>query len=206
MSRSFLVGLSGNTQRPSRTRALVEAIVAEVRLRRPLDVEIHDLDGLGPDLGATTDARLAGPKLAEVIEAILEADALVVATPVYKGSYAGLFKHLFDLVDPKALQGKPVLIAATGGSERHSLVIDHALRPLFGFFSAAVVPTGVYAVERDFLDGVPSHTALVARIATAAEELAGVIGSRRSRTVAHQGAPAGSPIPATPIQVTTADA
>ncbi|WP_407048872.1 FMN reductase [Methyloraptor flagellatus] len=180
MSRSFVVGIAGNTHRPSRTRALVETLISDVSLRRPIDVEIHDLDGLGPELGATLDPRLAPPRLAAVLDAIVAADALVVASPVYKGTFSGLFKHLFDLVDPKVLQGKPVLIAATGGSERHSLAIDHGLRPLFGFFGAAVVPTGVYATERDFLDYQPSHTALVARIGAAAEELAEVLGSRRA--------------------------
>ncbi|MEJ1161478.1 FMN reductase [Prosthecomicrobium sp. N25] len=172
MSRSYLVGLAGNTQRPSRTLGLVEALVAEIGLRHPVDSEVHDLVDLGADLGATLDPRFAPPRLAGILDAIETADALVVASPVYKGAYTGLFKHLFDLIDPKGLAGKPVVIAATGGSERHSLVVDHALRPLFGFFGAAIVPTGVYGTEKEFLDYRPSHSALVARIGQAADETA----------------------------------
>ncbi|MFD1810195.1 NAD(P)H-dependent oxidoreductase [Gemmobacter lanyuensis] len=91
------------------------------------------------------------------LEVILSADALVVASPVYKGSYTGLFKHLIDLIDPAALQGKPVLLAATGGGDRHALVIEHQLRPLFGFFEAQTLPTGVYAADRDFAGVSPRH-------------------------------------------------
>ncbi|OYU96670.1 MAG: FMN reductase, partial [Burkholderiales bacterium PBB5] len=81
---------------------------------------------------------------------IESADLVIAATPVYKGSYTGLFKHLFDLVDPNALVGRPVLLAANGGSERHALVVDHQLRPLFAFFRALTVPSAVYAAEADF--------------------------------------------------------
>lgn len=85
------------------------------------------------------------------------ADALIVVTPVFSASYSGLFKSFFDVLDKDALAGKPVLIAATGGSARHSLVLDHALRPLFSYLRAVVVPTGVYAASEDWgaegLDG-----------------------------------------------------
>jgi FMN reductase len=172
MSRSYLVGIAGNTQRPSRTLGLVETLVAEIGLRQAIDSECYDLTDLGAELGGTLDRRFAPPRLASILDAIEAADGLVVASPVYKGAYTGLFKHLFDLIDPKALAGKPVVVAATGGSERHSLVIDHALRPLFGFFGAAVAATGVYGTEREFLDYRPSHTALVARIEQAADEAA----------------------------------
>jgi FMN reductase len=76
----------------------------------------------------------------------------VVGSPTYKGSYTGLFKHFFDLVDPLALQGKPVILTATGGGERHALIVEHQLRPLFGFFMAHTLPTAVYAADRDFSD------------------------------------------------------
>jgi FMN reductase len=75
----------------------------------------------------------------------------VVATPVFRGSYAGLFKHFFDFIHQDALVDKPVLLAANGGSERHALVIDHQLRPLFSFFQARTLPLGVYATDKDFV-------------------------------------------------------
>lgn len=103
---------------------------------------------------------------------LLAADALVVGSPVYKGSYTGLFKHLFDLVDPAALAGKPILLGATGGGDRHALVIEHQMRPLFGFFEAATIPTGVYAGAADLVDGRPASPALLDRLDRAVGQLA----------------------------------
>ena len=101
-----------------------------------------------------------------------DADLLVAASPVYKGSYTGLFKHLLDLLEPGCLAGKPVLLAATGGGDRHALVIEHQLRPLFGFFEAATLGTGIYAAERDFTDGAPRSEALFERLERAIEQFA----------------------------------
>ncbi|MFP5392960.1 MAG: NAD(P)H-dependent oxidoreductase, partial [Gammaproteobacteria bacterium] len=98
-----------------------------------------------------------------------QADLLVVATPVYRASFTGLFKHLFDFVHHETLFDVPVLLAATGGSERHALVIDHQLRPLFSFFQALTLPIGVYASEADFSNYRISSPALHARIALAVE-------------------------------------
>jgi FMN reductase len=95
--------------------------------------------------------------------AVEQADVLVVATPVYRGSYTGLFKHFFDFIDQDALVDTPILLAATGGSERHALVIDHQLRPLFSFFQARTLPLGVYATDRDFAEGRVHNEALIQR-------------------------------------------
>jgi FMN reductase len=179
MTRTHLVGVSGNMQRPSRTLGLTTAIVEEIALRTSVESTVFDLVDLGPELGATLDARRAPPRLAGLIDAIAGADALVVASPVYKGAYAGLFKHLFDVIDPGALAGKPLVIAATGGGERHALVVEHALRPLFAFFGAAVAPTAVYAAEKEFLDYRPSQPPLLARIGQAADEVAALVVARR---------------------------
>src|ERR1700759_4926029 len=132
MSSLKIIGLAGSPSRPSRTRNLVETIV-RTAARRADDVrtEIYDLAAVHPSLGATLDAREAPSDLAALIETITSADALVVGSPVYKGTYTGLFKHLFDLIEPRALKDKPVVLSATGGSERHALVVDHGLRPLF---------------------------------------------------------------------------
>ena len=84
------------------------------------------------------------------MDAVAAADGLIVVSPIFSASYSGLFKSFFDVLDPAALDGKPVLIAATGGTERHSLVLDHALRPLFSYLHAVVVPTGVFAATSDW--------------------------------------------------------
>ena len=165
-----IIGLSGNLDRPSKTRALVQTAVATASSRFEAVGAVFDLADFGPSLGtARRVGELEGPARS-ALDAVLSADALVVASPVYKGSYTGLFKHLIDLIDPQALQGKPVLLAATGGGDRHALVIEHQLRPLFGFFEAQTLPTGVYAADRDFTDGQPASAALSDRLARAVDQ------------------------------------
>ena len=106
------------------------------------------------------------------------ADALIAITPVYKGSYSGLFKHLFDFVDPNALLNKPVVIGATGGGHRHALIVEHQLRPLFGFFSALIVPTSIYAADQEFIDGEIADAGVIGRVQSAVSQLAGLLGVR----------------------------
>jgi FMN reductase len=159
-----IVGFSGSFSRPSKTRALVDLALAKAQRRFGGQTESYDLLDLQPHLGqAITLEDLPAPARA-VIEAILSADALVLASPVYKGSYTGLFKHLIDLIAPDALRAKPVLLAATGGGDRHALVVEYQLRPLLAFFEAASLPTGVYAGTADFEAGQPSAPALLDRL------------------------------------------
>lgn len=111
--------------------------------------------------------------LEETIGAVLRADGLIAVTPIFNASYSGLFKVLFDVVEQDALRGMPVLIGATGGTARHSLALDHALRPLFSYLGAVVVPTGVYASAEDWgQGGLPADADLAHRIDRAAAELA----------------------------------
>jgi len=180
MTKLKIVGFAGSSSRPSRTRNLVETIARTVAVRLDAKTSIYDLTNVHPSLGATLDAREATADLAELIATITEADALIVGSPVYKGTYTGLFKHLFDLIEPKALKDKPIVLSATGGSERHALVLDHGLRPLFAFFSADILATGVYATESDFTDHRPHSSAVIARIERAADELGWRLRSGRS--------------------------
>lgn len=166
-----VVGISGSTQRPSRTTALIEALAAEAERRRAIDFTLFDLAGIGPGLGAFRRDELPAAGR-EALAAIEAADALIVGTPIHKGSYSGLFKHLFDFVDPSALAGKPVLLAATGGGRRHALAVEHQLRPLFGFFGALTLPTAVYASEEDMRGGLITEPVTRDRARQAAAELA----------------------------------
>lgn len=112
--------------------------------------EVVALRDLAHDI---TDAALVGfasPRLQHVIDQVAAADALVVVTPTYKASYPGLFKSFFDVIDAEQLTGKPVALAATGGTARHSLVIDFAMRPLFAYLQTMAVPTGVFASPHDW--------------------------------------------------------
>ena len=166
-----IVAFSGNTHRPSRTRTLVEAVAAELSRQRPIDLKVYDLVDAGTGLAVASRSALPLPA-ARIVEGIESADALIVGSPVYKGSYAGLFKHLIDFVAPEALVGKPVVLTATGGGPRHALVVEHSLRPLFGFFSAQTAPTSVYAGDAEIAEGRIADEIVRARVAQAAAELA----------------------------------
>lgn len=163
-----VVGVSGSTHAPSKTTALVSSIL-DVVARDRTDVATHlvEVDRIGPGLAGTVrrDALPASVQLE--LERIESADLLVVASPVYRASYTGLFKHLFDFVEQYALVGTPVLLAATGGSERHGLMIEHQLRPLFSFFQSLTLPNGVYASDADFTDYRITSDELQQRIETA---------------------------------------
>lgn len=180
-----LVAVSGGLQRPSRTLALVDAIVAQIADVVPLEVHVVELGEIAADLGATLDRRQASAAIAAHLNAIEAADALIVACPVFRGSYPGLFKHLFDLVEQDALVDLPVLLAATGGSERHALVLEHQLRPLFGFFQSLTLPIGVYASARDFTGYEVTDAALRERIALAAQRSAPWLRGRRESIASH---------------------
>lgn len=134
MSLARIVGISGSVTRPSRTTTVVEQVLAG--LAGHGDSRLIELVDEAPHVfSALTRAGLSG-RAAEIVGAVETADLLVVGSPVYRASYSGALKHLFDLVDHRALQGKPVLLAATGGSALHGLMPEHQLRPLFGFFNA----------------------------------------------------------------------
>lgn len=168
MSRKYkVVAVSGSVQSPSRTLVLVEQLLNTLAEAIPIDVQLIKLEDLTPVIGGALHRDQLPSAVQSDIAAIESADVLVVASPVYRGSYTGLFKHLFDLVHHEALIDVPVLLAATGGSDRHALVIDHQLRPLFSFFQARTAPLGVYASEQDFSGYEISSTALRERIALA---------------------------------------
>ncbi|GLS28322.1 FMN reductase [Mesorhizobium albiziae] len=152
MPNAKLVGLVGNFSRPSKSYALVETVAGLAAKRYGFRTQLHDLTDIGPSLGNARHHKDLDEVARQVLQNIVSADVLVVGSPTYKGSYTGLFKHFFDLVDPLALQGKPVILTATGGGDRHALIVEHQLRPLFGFFMAHTLPSAVYAADRDFVD------------------------------------------------------
>ena len=174
-----LVAVSGGLQRPSKAAALAEHLMDLIAEEVLCEQRLVELGQLAPQLaGATWRSHL--PETVErELAAVEQADILVVATPVYRGSYTGLFKHFFDFIDQDALIDKPVLLAATGGSERHALMIDHQLRPLFSFFQARTLPLGVYATDKDFTDYRLQDEALLQRATLAVQRALPLIGLTR---------------------------
>lgn len=170
MSSPRVVGFSGNIARPSKTRSFVQHIAVEVAQTYALSSSVYDIEDLGLSFPVARSVRDLDVAARTIVHQIAEADLLVVGSPTYKGSYTGLFKHFFDLLDPAALRGKPVILAATGGGERHSLIVEHQLRPLFGFFEALALPTGIYASDRDFADGALISETTRARASQAVRE------------------------------------
>ena len=162
-----VVAVSGSLSSPSRTSALIDSLLEGIGAARGIEIHRIELSEIAGQLGGVVSSKDLPAELARHINAIETADALIVASPVYRASYTGLFKHLFDLVNHEALVDVPVLLAASGGSERHALVIDHQLRPLFSFFQAVTLPIGVYATDADFTNYKVSNEALKDRIALA---------------------------------------
>lgn len=158
-----VVAVSGGMQRPSKAVALAEHLLELIADQVPCERHLVEIGALAPHFaGALWRTQVPGT-VEQALCLVEQADVLVVATPVYRGSFTGLFKHFFDFIDQDALIDTPVLLAATGGSDRHALVIDHQLRPLFSFFQARTLPLGVYATDRDFLDYRVHNDALAER-------------------------------------------
>ncbi|MEV0199179.1 FMN reductase [Nonomuraea sp. NPDC050691] len=194
-----LVAVSAGLSEPSSTRLLADRLLEATRRhleespgdggRGPVEVGVVELRDLAVDVANAFVTGFPGARLREAIEAVTRADGLVAVTPVFTASYSGLFKSFFDVVEPDVLAGKPVLIAATGGTARHSLALEHALRPLFAYLRAVVAPTAVYAASEDWGGGGDAFTdGLGERIGRAAGELAGLV-SGRPRPAAGRAAP-----------------
>ena len=150
-----VVAVAGGVSFPSTTRALsdllLEATVARLTAAGvPVDARTIEVREHAQDVATATVIGMRSEGLELALKTVEQADLLIVATPVFRGSYSGIFKSFFDLVDSLATTDKPVLLAATGGTARHTLVIDQAMRPLFSFLGALVVPTGVFASTEDW--------------------------------------------------------
>ncbi|MFE7112336.1 FMN reductase [Streptomyces sp. NPDC057575] len=179
-----LIVVSAGLSTPSSTRLLADRLAESardelaVRGQEP-STEVVELRELAGDIANHLVTGFPPPRLSAAIDAVTAADGLIVVTPVFAASYSGLFKSFFDVIDPDALSGKPVLIAATGGTARHSLVLEHAVRPLFAYLRAVVVPTAVFAASEDWGSGGDEYTdGLPGRVRRAGVELAALMAAR----------------------------
>lgn len=167
-----LVVLTAGTGNPSSTRQLADRLAQKsLDLLKAAGVgATASVVELGPLAADTARAAVAGfpnEPVQEAIDRLAAADAIIVATPVYKAGISGLLKTFVDILDNDLIVAKPVLLAATGGTPRHALVIDDQLRPLLAYMRALTLPTSVYAAPEDW--GAPD---LGRRIERAATELA----------------------------------
>lgn len=192
MTRRIAV-VSAGLRQPSTTRLLADRMAEAVEraLRaagQDVTTDVVELREHAQDLNAKLLTGFGSAALERALETVSTADGLVAVTPIFSGSYAGLFKNFFDVLEEDALEGMPVLMGATAGTARHSLALDHAVRPLFTYLHALVVPTGVFGATEDFgrsagstsEDAVP----LGARIDRGARELAALVAGRPPREAA----------------------
>jgi FMN reductase len=193
MSTLRLVAVTAGMGQPSSTRLLTDRLIQATR-RELADrgteakTETIELRDLAVDIATAMTTGFPAGRLREALDAVAQADGLIAVTPIFSASYSGLFKSFFDILDRNALTGTPTLIAATGGTARHSLALEHSMRPLFSYLRALVVPTAVYAASEDWgnTDG------LITRIDRAAAELADQLTGRPAGAGADAGADAGA--------------
>ena len=159
-----IVGVRGSPTSPSRTTVLVTEVTAAFAARLGGTAEVVELGPLLADLGAGPHRGDIGDGAQRALATVEGADVLVVGSPAYRATYTGLFKLFFDHVGQYALVDTPVVLTATGGSDRHALLVEHQMRPLFGFFQAFTLPLGIFANESDFADYRVSSVDLQARI------------------------------------------
>ncbi|WP_067500853.1 FMN reductase [Actinoplanes sp. TFC3] len=186
MSQRSLVVITAGLSQPSSTRLLADRLAAAVTASALAEVDVRGVDVRGVDVRVVELRDLAHDimnhmltgfppaALKEALDAVEAADALIAVTPVFTASCSGLFKSFFDVLDKDALVGKPVLLAATAGTARHSLVLEHALRPMFAYLRAVTMPTAVFAASEDW----GGSSALQDRISRGAEELSREIARR----------------------------
>lgn len=180
MTTKRIVVISSGLSTPSSTRQLADRLSADaasILQERGVEVEVQtfELRDLAHDITNNLLLGFAPPKLEEALEAVASADGLIAVSPIFTTSYAGLFKSFIDVIDTQALTDLPVLLGATGGTPRHSLAIDYAMRPLFTYLHAVPVTTGVYAATSDWGDGGDGVRSLPDRIFRGAKEFADLV-------------------------------
>ncbi|RJO79282.1 NADPH-dependent FMN reductase [Nocardia panacis] len=196
--------VSAGLSQPSSTRLLADRLAAATERAladggREVTLDVIELRDHAHDLANNLVTGFAPPRLRETIERVTAAEGIIAVTPIFNASYSGLFKTFFDVLEADSLIGTPVLIGATGGTARHSLALEHAVRPMFTYLRAVVVPTSVYAASEDWASG--QSDGLNARIARAAGEFADTLGvGRPSRPVD----PYADPVPFTQLLGDTA--
>lgn len=189
MTTRKLAVVSSGLSNPSSTRMLADKLAQSTEERlveagHDVDIATFELRDLAQSITNNLLTGFADEPLQNAIDQVTRADGLIAVSPVFKTSYAGLFKSFVDVIDNTALTDLPVVIGATGGTPRHSLALDYAMRPLFNYMHSVVIPTAVYAASDDWGAGEDTVKSLPERIDRAAGELAALMkDSERSANV-----------------------
>lgn len=166
-----IIGISGGLTQSSRTSILVREILSQLHVKFPFSsIHFVPLAGVARELGGVLWRSEVLPSIEQQLQAIELADVIVLACPVYRASYPGLFKHFLDFVERKGFEKKVVLLAACGGSQHHSLIIEQQLRPLVSGLGAFSVPTGIYTEAKDYAQDSLINPSVLARIESAIDE------------------------------------
>ena len=178
--------LSAGLGVPSSSRLLADQLAAAAERRLAgagyeVTVDVVELRDLAVDIANNFVTGYAGPRLADVIADVEASDGIIAVSPVFSASYSGLFKSFIDVLDPKALDGKAVLLGATGGTDRHQLVLEYAMRPLFSYLRTRMAATGVFAGPQDWGNTDDGGSPLAERIDRAAGEFAGLLAGEQPR-------------------------
>jgi FMN reductase len=187
MTHRTLAVVSAGLSQPSSTRLLANQLADSTKQALETDgsrveVVVIELRDLAHDIVNNLITGFPSPVLGEAIESLVTADGVIAVSPLYNASYNGLFKSFFDVVDRDSLTGKPVLMGATGGTARHSLALDHAMRPMFTYLRTVVAPTSVFAATADW--GSVEESVLVDRIRRAGAEFADLLRRTQPASVA----------------------
>ncbi|WP_347754651.1 CE1759 family FMN reductase [Agrococcus sp. ProA11] len=158
MSAPRIAIVSAGLGDPSTTKLLADrlrdatlaALTAHGQHAEAVDVTLRPL---AQDIASQLLTHSPTDALAAAMREVVDADAIIAVTPTFNMSYSGLFKSFFDLIEEGQLASIPTALGATGGTARHSMVMDTAMRPMFAYLKAQVVPTGVFAAAEDWGSG-----------------------------------------------------
>ena len=165
---------------PSSSRLLADQLAASAERQLAaagyaVDIEVVELRDLAVDIANNFVTGYAAPRLAEVIAGVEASDGVIAVSPVFSASYSGLFKSFIDVLDPKSLEGKAVLLGATAGTDRHQMVLDFAMRPLFTYLRTRIAATAVFAGPQDWGNNDDGGSPLSVRVDRAAGEFVGLL-------------------------------
>ncbi|GAA3220705.1 NAD(P)H-dependent oxidoreductase [Nonomuraea helvata] len=181
-----VVVVNGSPSQPSKTMGLVDVVLDTLKDMLPIEVSRVDVYRLGAGFTGAIERDDVTPEVEDSLRLAEDADLLIAAAPVFRGTYPGMFKHFFDLVDQYALANKPVLLAATGGGDHHALVLEHALRPLFAFFQALTIPVAFFASAGDFDGTTLLNPRIYGRIEVGLTDVADLLRARATGPEAAQ--------------------